>query len=121
MPTLKIDLYPKSYIDNSERIKISELPSKSDILPPDFFFLPWEVGREEQSIPMKNDEAEMLRSMLDSIDSSISQGFRGLQGADSAPRAHFKYKVCVTAQEMRVWLLGVGLQEQAPKHLKLHW
>jgi hypothetical protein len=26
------------------------------------------------------------------------------------------------AQEMRVcWSLGVGLQEQAPKHLKLHW
>jgi hypothetical protein len=22
---------------------------------------------------------------------------------------------------MRVWPLGVGLQEQAPKHLKLHW
>jgi hypothetical protein len=41
--------------------------------------------------------------------------------ADSAPRAHFKYKVCVTSQEMRVWLLGVGLQELAPKHLKLHW
>ena len=41
--------------------------------------------------------------------------------ADSAPRAHFKYKVCVTAQEMRVWPLGVGLQEQAPKHLKLRW
>ncbi len=42
--------------------------------------------------------------------------------ADSAPRAHFKYKVCVTAQEMRVcWSLGVGLQEQAPKHLKLLW
>jgi hypothetical protein len=39
--------------------------------------------------------------------------------ADSAPRAHFKYKVCVTAHEMRVWPLGVGLQEQAPKHLKL--
>ncbi len=39
--------------------------------------------------------------------------------ADSAPRAHFKYKVCVTAQEMRVWPLGLGLQEQGPKHLKL--
>ena len=25
------------------------------------------------------------------------------------------------AQEMRVWPLGVGLQEQASKHLKLHW
>jgi hypothetical protein len=26
------------------------------------------------------------------------------------------------AQEMRVcWSLGVGLQEEAPKHLKLHW
>ncbi len=25
------------------------------------------------------------------------------------------------AQEMRVWPLGVGLQEQVPKHLKLHW
>ena len=31
------------------------------------------------------------------------------------------YKVCVTVQEMRVGPLGVGLQEQAPKHLKLHW
>jgi len=31
------------------------------------------------------------------------------------------YKVCVTVREMRVGLLGVGLQEQAPKHLKLHW
>ncbi len=31
------------------------------------------------------------------------------------------YKVCVTAQEMRVWPLGVGLQEQAPKHPKLLW
>ena len=27
--------------------------------------------------------------------------------------------MCVTAQEMRVWPLGVGLQEQASKHLKL--
>ena len=25
------------------------------------------------------------------------------------------------AQKMRVWPLGVGLQEQAPKHLKLLW
>jgi hypothetical protein len=26
------------------------------------------------------------------------------------------------AQEMRLcWSLGVGLQDQAPKHLKLHW
>ncbi len=34
----------------------------------------------------------------------------------------FKYKVCVTAQEMRVcWSLGVGLQEQASNHLKLLW
>jgi hypothetical protein len=39
--------------------------------------------------------------------------------AGSAPRAHFKHRVCVTAHEMRVWPLGVGLQEQAPKHLKL--
>ena len=31
------------------------------------------------------------------------------------------YKVCVTAQEMRVWPLGVGLQEQASNHLKLLW
>jgi hypothetical protein len=31
------------------------------------------------------------------------------------------YKVCVTVREMRVGPLGVGLQEQAPKHLKLHW
>ncbi len=32
------------------------------------------------------------------------------------------YKVCVTAQKMRVcWSLGVGLQEQASKHLKLLW
>jgi hypothetical protein len=31
------------------------------------------------------------------------------------------YKVCVTVQEMRVGSLGIGLQEQVPKHLKLHW
>ena len=31
------------------------------------------------------------------------------------------YKVRVTAQEMRVWPLGVGLQGQAPKHPKLLW
>jgi hypothetical protein len=39
---------------------------------------------------------------------------------DSAPRVHFYIEVCVTAQKMRVWPLGVGLQEQASKHLKLH-
>ena len=32
----------------------------------------------------------------------------------------FGIEVCVTAQKMRVWPLGVGLQEQASKHLKLH-
>ena len=31
------------------------------------------------------------------------------------------YKVCATAQEMRVWPLGAGLQEQASNHLKLLW
>jgi len=29
--------------------------------------------------------------------------------------------LCVTAQEMRVWPLGAGFQEQASNHLKLLW
>ena len=32
-----------------------------------------------------------------------------------------EYKVRATAQEMRVGSLGVGLQELASNHLKLHW
>ena len=39
----------------------------------------------------------------------------------SVPRAHILYKVRVTAQEMRVWPLEAGLQEQASNHLKLLW
>ncbi len=31
------------------------------------------------------------------------------------------YRVRVTAQEMRVWPLEAGLQEQASNHLKLLW
>jgi len=66
---------------------------------------------------------QTLRKGFALIEKTISQIFSTsdiyIFIADSAPRAHFKYRVCVTAHEIRVWPLGVGLQEQAPKHLKL--
>jgi hypothetical protein len=81
LPTIKKDLYTMSSDDDSEKIKISELSSKPEIPPHSFFFNPWEIKKEEPSILMKNEDSEMLRQMLDSINSSISIGLRGIQSA----------------------------------------
>ncbi len=76
LPT--ITEYLESHIDNSEITKISELPSNSKSYPHRIFYLPVMAGKREELIP---EEGTLLRLTLNSIDSSISQGFRGIQGA----------------------------------------
>jgi len=49
----------------------------------------------------------------------VAMGGPGL--LDYVRHERILYRVRVTAQEMRVWPLEAGLQEQASNHLKLLW
>jgi DNA-binding NtrC family response regulator len=74
----------ESHTDNSKGMKISELPSNSESPPHWVFYQQAVLYKEKPFTGMKTEEAEMLRTRLNSIDSSISRGFRGIQGAISS-------------------------------------
>jgi DNA-binding NtrC family response regulator len=88
LPTLREDRYDyRGNLDNSEKEKISDLISRSEIPPSNFFFNPWRVGKEEPTLA----EIEKL-TMLSRLD-SISNGLRGIAGAirkisHSEPKKH---------------------------------